>query len=281
MSHLVTFALNHMVAPRRTVDRAGRAGQRGSGSTRSRSETILPASPISDGTPAAAGPARGRSRRRPDRLDQRAPALQRLDAGARRGGAGARALCKATAAPRRWSSARSTIPRYPAIGERAAGEAARGAARARADPRPKPASSGLVEPLGFAESSLRLKGEALEAIEELDLGERFRLVHDTFHHYLAGEPRMFPERTGLVHISGRRRSRPAARADARPRTGCLVGADDRLGNTRPDRGSAGGLQRRVTRSSRSPRACMRWTTSPARSSAACTGSIASSPGLPA
>ena len=61
---------------------------------------------------------------------------------------------------------------------------------------------GLVEPLGFEECSLRYKQDAVEAIEELDLGDRFRLVHDTFHHYLAGEPRMFPEHTGLVHISG-------------------------------------------------------------------------------
>jgi 2-keto-myo-inositol isomerase len=61
---------------------------------------------------------------------------------------------------------------------------------------------GLLEPLGFPESSLRFKAEAVEAIEELDLGDRFRLVHDTFHHYLAGEARLFPEWTGLVHISG-------------------------------------------------------------------------------
>jgi 2-keto-myo-inositol isomerase len=61
---------------------------------------------------------------------------------------------------------------------------------------------GLVEPLGFEESSLRLKEEAIEAIEEQDLGDHFRIVHDTFHHYLAGEVRTFPEWTGLVHISG-------------------------------------------------------------------------------
>ena len=36
----------------------------------------------------------------------------------------------------------------------------------------------------------------------LGLGDRFRIVHDTFHHYLSGEPRVFPEWTGLVHISG-------------------------------------------------------------------------------
>ena len=61
---------------------------------------------------------------------------------------------------------------------------------------------GLVEPLGFEQSSLRYKADAIEAIEELELGERFRLVHDTFHHYLSGEARLYPEWTGLVHISG-------------------------------------------------------------------------------
>jgi 2-keto-myo-inositol isomerase len=62
--------------------------------------------------------------------------------------------------------------------------------------------TGLVEPLGFATSSLRFKADAIEAIEQTGLGERFRIVHDTFHHYLSGEPRLFPEWTGLVHISG-------------------------------------------------------------------------------
>ena len=27
-------------------------------------------------------------------------------------------------------------------------------------------------------------------------------MHDTFHHHLAGETEFFPERTGIVHISG-------------------------------------------------------------------------------
>jgi 2-keto-myo-inositol isomerase len=62
--------------------------------------------------------------------------------------------------------------------------------------------TGLVEPLGFSTSSLRFKADAIEAIEETGLSERFRLVHDTFHHHLSGEPRIFPEWTGLVHISG-------------------------------------------------------------------------------
>jgi 2-keto-myo-inositol isomerase len=61
---------------------------------------------------------------------------------------------------------------------------------------------GLVEPLGFEISSLRLKSEAVDAITALGHADRFRLVHDTFHHHLAGEAEMFPEMTGIVHISG-------------------------------------------------------------------------------
>lgn len=62
--------------------------------------------------------------------------------------------------------------------------------------------TGLVEPLGFPISSLRTKREALAAIDAAGGGDVYRLVHDTFHHHLAGETEFFPERTGLVHISG-------------------------------------------------------------------------------
>jgi len=76
---------------------------------------------------------------------------------------------------------------------------------------------------------LRLQAEAIEAIEEVGASGRFRLVHDTFHHYLAGEVRMFPEWTGLVHISGvDDASLPLASLRDAHRT--LVGPDDRLGN---------------------------------------------------
>lgn len=62
--------------------------------------------------------------------------------------------------------------------------------------------TGLVEPLGFQTCSLRSKKEAAEAIRLVNGQARFKLVHDTFHHILAGEPELFPELTGLVHISG-------------------------------------------------------------------------------
>ncbi|WP_461538599.1 TIM barrel protein [Spongorhabdus nitratireducens] len=62
--------------------------------------------------------------------------------------------------------------------------------------------TGLVEPLGFPQSSLRLKQHAVEAIKAVDGEQTFRILHDTFHHHLAGEQQYFPELTGLVHISG-------------------------------------------------------------------------------
>ena len=61
---------------------------------------------------------------------------------------------------------------------------------------------GLVEALGFASCALRHKSEAVEAIEEIDAAGTFRLVHDTFHHHLAGGGPLYPEHTGMVHVSG-------------------------------------------------------------------------------
>jgi 2-keto-myo-inositol isomerase len=61
---------------------------------------------------------------------------------------------------------------------------------------------GCVEPLGFVECSLRLKKEALAAIDDVGGSSRFKLTHDTFHHVVAGETDMFPKRTGLIHVSG-------------------------------------------------------------------------------
>ncbi|TBC88392.1 xylose isomerase (plasmid) [Rhizobium leguminosarum] len=88
---------------------------------------------------------------------------------------------------------------------------------------------GLVEPLGFEICSLRSKAEAADAIEELGAQSTFRLVHDTFHHHLAGEAQTFPELTGLVHISGV--DDPAVSvADMRDSHRVLVNADDLLDN---------------------------------------------------
>ncbi len=60
----------------------------------------------------------------------------------------------------------------------------------------------LVEPLGFACASLRLKSELVEVIDAMEAQGRIKLVHDTFHHRLAGGGAIFPDHTGIVHASG-------------------------------------------------------------------------------
>ncbi len=88
----------------------------------------------------------------------------------------------------------------------------------------------LIEPLGFPlTSSLSDKAETLALIDEIGGGGVFKLVHDTFHHYLAGGGEVFPQRTGIVHVSGViDRSLPLEEiADAHR---ILVDDRDRLGN---------------------------------------------------
>jgi 2-keto-myo-inositol isomerase len=88
---------------------------------------------------------------------------------------------------------------------------------------------GLVEPLGFAECALRRKSDAVEAIYGAAGERHFRLVHDSFHHHLAGEDIFFPDLTGLVHVSG---VEDCHLEDGQMRDGhrVLVGEADRLGN---------------------------------------------------
>jgi len=89
--------------------------------------------------------------------------------------------------------------------------------------------TGLVEPLGFPVSSLRTKAEAIRAIGEAGGSQTFRLVHDTFHHHLAGETEFYPQHTALVHISGVADPGVAVE-DMLDGHRVLVGADDRLDN---------------------------------------------------
>lgn len=88
---------------------------------------------------------------------------------------------------------------------------------------------GLIEPLGFEECAVRRKSQAVRAIQELGDSSTYQLVHDTFHHHLAGEGLFFPEYTGLVHISGVEDTTLAA-SQMRDGHRVLVGAADRLGN---------------------------------------------------
>ena len=68
-----------------------------------------------------------------------------------------------------------------------------------------------------------------EAIKATGGQGMFRLVHDTFHHHLAGESDIFPDMTGLIHISGVS-DRSVSVPDMRDSHRVLVDAADRLDN---------------------------------------------------
>ena len=88
---------------------------------------------------------------------------------------------------------------------------------------------GLIEPLGFEICALRSKAEAVDAIEALGGTSTFKLVHDTFHHHLAGEAEIFAAHTGIVHISGVTAADVGV-ADMQDAHRVLVDQNDRLGN---------------------------------------------------
>ena len=226
MSHLLSFALNHMVAPRRSVAELIVLAK----SLRLEGIEIrndLDGVALKDGTPpervrAAAedGEVRVLSinalQRFNDWTEARASEAAVLANYARDCGAGALVLCPVNDPA--WQPANDE--RHRRLRDALAGLA------------PILAGAGivgLVEPLGFATSSLRFKAEAVEAIEAVGEEERFGLVHDTFHHYLAGEVRMFPEWTRIAHISGVA-DLHLPLAALRDADRGLIGHDDRLGN---------------------------------------------------
>jgi 2-keto-myo-inositol isomerase len=88
---------------------------------------------------------------------------------------------------------------------------------------------GLVEPLGFEICALRYKTEAVDGIEAVGGKGRFRLVHDTFHHALAHGGPIFPEHTGIVHVSGVI-DQQVSLSQMRDLHRVLVTPGDRLGN---------------------------------------------------
>ena len=87
----------------------------------------------------------------------------------------------------------------------------------------------LVEPIGFAASSVRTKEPLVDAIEAVADARRIKLVHDTFQHAICGETRLFPEHTGLVHISGVSDDRVVL-DEVQDQHRRLVDAQDRCGN---------------------------------------------------
>jgi 2-keto-myo-inositol isomerase len=89
--------------------------------------------------------------------------------------------------------------------------------------------TGLIEPLGFAESAVRRKSQARRAIAALGASAPFAVLHDSFHHHLAGEPECDPQGVGLVHISGVDDT-ALGLAQMRDSHRLLVGPLDRLGN---------------------------------------------------
>jgi 2-keto-myo-inositol isomerase len=88
---------------------------------------------------------------------------------------------------------------------------------------------GCVEPLGFVECSLRLKAEAIAAIDAVKQSKRFKVTHDTFHHFVAGEKNLFASRTGLIHVSGVDDKKYKASTMRDPQR-VLVDAKDRIDN---------------------------------------------------
>ena len=89
--------------------------------------------------------------------------------------------------------------------------------------------TGLIEPLGFSSCALRQKSEAVDAIIKLGAADTFSLVHDTFHHHVAAEADIFPQHTGLVHLSGVSNA-DVAEEDMLDAHRELIGERDRLDN---------------------------------------------------
>ena len=88
--------------------------------------------------------------------------------------------------------------------------------------------TGLVEPLGFEECSLRSKKTAVEAINKSGFSEVYKVVHDTFHHYLGTDKEFYPEYTGLVHVSGVEAD--VKDSEMRDMHRILVSEKDKIGN---------------------------------------------------
>jgi len=219
------FALNHVTLPSRRFEEFARIA-RGIGIADVEIRNDLPGVELADGAPPdtirrqaeTAGvriAAINALQRFDDWNDVRAGEATALTRYARVCGASAVVLCPVNA---------KDDPREPA--DRAA--ALRRALAGLAPILAAEGVIGLVEPLGFPQSALRTKRAALAVMDEVDGAGVFALVHDTFHHFLAGETEMFPARTGLVHVSGVV-GRGLDRAEIEDRHRTLVVTDDVLG----------------------------------------------------
>jgi 2-keto-myo-inositol isomerase len=226
MTRSISFALNHIAAPRLSAaEFFGLARKLGIDKVEIRND--LKGAPILDGTP----PTTIRRQARDNGVEiLTINALQRFNEWSPARETEARALARY--ARECGAKALVLVPVNDAsfrVSEKARLSGLRHALTALVPILGETGLEGFVEPLGFAISSLRLKREALDAIDAVGGAHVLRLVHDTFHHHLAGEAEMFPERTGLVHISGVTDPGLAV-DDMLDAHRVLVDAGDRLGN---------------------------------------------------
>ncbi len=91
--------------------------------------------------------------------------------------------------------------------------------------------AGYVEPLGMQGSTMKWQSAAVAAVSDVAGWDAFRICHDTFQFYRCGDTRMFPERVGLVHISGIDRTDLRPDELTEPDRG-LVFEGDRVGNVK-------------------------------------------------
>ena len=88
---------------------------------------------------------------------------------------------------------------------------------------------GLIEPLGFEKCTLRFKEDVVAVLDQMGRPACFGIVHDTFHHCLAGETSYYAEQTAIVHVSGVV-APDVTVADMKDAHRVLVDRDDRLGS---------------------------------------------------
>jgi 2-keto-myo-inositol isomerase len=89
--------------------------------------------------------------------------------------------------------------------------------------------TGYVEPLGMQGSTMKWQRTAVAAVSDIAGWDAYRICHDAFQFYRCGDTQMFPERIGLVHISGIDRTDLRPDELTEPDRG-LVSGNDRAGN---------------------------------------------------
>lgn len=88
--------------------------------------------------------------------------------------------------------------------------------------------TGYVEPLGMAPSTMKRQAMAVAAVSDIDGWDAYSLCCDTFQFFRCGDTDLFPDRIGLVHVSGIARGDLAPGDLVEPDRG-LVFLDDQSG----------------------------------------------------